>query len=89
MTLRDLKLPVFLGLSFAGFGLLRRSLGIEMPQWFSILSVVAVCGLVVTVTIYGRKRQSLSDEYLARRDSAPKFEDDFHRSSIDDLKDDI
>ena len=83
MKARDLKFPIFLGLSFFALSLLRRWLGIEIPQWFSILSAVIVGGLLIAFIIYGRSRQRLSDEYQARRDNAPKFEEDVHRSSFD------
>ena len=87
MTARAFKFPIILMLSFFSFRLLRRLLGIEYPGWFSTLSVIVVVGLMITFAIYGRKRQRLSNEYRAKQDSAPKFEDEVYRSSIDGSKD--
>ena len=87
MTARDFKFPIILGFSFFILSVLRRWLGIEIPAWFSIISVFIVVTLLIAFVIYGRKRQRLSDEYQARRDSSPQFEDDVRRSSVSVSKD--
>jgi hypothetical protein len=82
VALRDLKFPIILGLCLFAANQLRRWIGIEFPVWFSLLCVAAVVVASSVFVYYGRKRERLSADFLARRDNAPKFEDEARQSMI-------
>lgn len=82
MALRGLKFPIILGLCLFTANQFRRWIGLEFPVWLSLLCVAAVVVALFVFIYYGRKRERLSDEFLASRDNAPKFEDEARQSLI-------
>ena len=87
MTLRDLKWPLLLGLSFFAFNEARRWLDTELPTWFSALCAVAAVGLFAAFVVFGKRRERSADEYLRKRYDSEKFEDQAHSVSASDTKD--